>query len=108
MIKTLGELKIGDIFYLVNYEGGHISSIETKTVDSTLDIKTGRIVHYDTDTENNTCLGFKIKKEEFGETIISAYFETMVCSDKNVLYEMIENDKEEFLYNYKQMLLYLK
>lgn len=107
-MKTLGELKAGDIFYLINWEGGHISSIETKIVDSTLDIKIGRIIHYDTDKKNKTGLGFTIETNEFNESIIDSLYQTQVCSDKDVLYEVIENDKDEFIYNYQQMLLYLK
>lgn len=108
MVKTLGELKKGDTFYLINWQGGHISSIDTKVVDSTLDIKIGRIIHYDTDKKNKTGLGFTLETSEFNESVIDSHYETQVCSDKDVLYEIIENDKEEFMYNYQQMLLYLK
>ena len=108
MVKTLGELKIGDIFYLIHWQGDHISSIESKVVDSTLDIKIGRIIHYDTDKENKTGLGLTLKTNELNENVIDYHYHMHVCSDKNVLYEIIENDKEEFMYNYQQMLLYLK
>lgn len=109
MVKTLAELKTGDTFYLINWEGGHISSVDTKVVDSTLDIKIGRIIHYDTDRKNKTGLGFTLKTNEFNESVIDYYSgKLQICSDKDVLYEIIENDKEEFMYNYQQMLLYLK
>ena len=108
MVKTLGELKTGDTFYLIHWQGGHISSIESKVVDSTLDIKIGRIIHYDTDKENKTGLGLTLKNNELNENVIDYHYHMQVCSDKNVLYEIIENDKEEFMYNYQQMLLYLK
>lgn len=29
MVNTLGELKTGDTFYLIHWQGGHISSIES-------------------------------------------------------------------------------
>ena len=108
MVKTLGELKTGDTFYLIHWQGGHISSIESKVVDSILDIKIGRIIHYDTDKENKTGLGLTLKNNELNENVIDYHYHMQVCSDKNVLYEIIENDKEEFMYNYQQMLLYLK
>lgn len=108
MVKTLGELKTGDTFYLIHWQGGHISSIESKVVDSTLDIKIGRIIHYDTDKENKTGLGLTLKNNELNENVIDYHYHMQVCSDKNVLYKIIENDKEEFMYNYQQMLLYLK
>lgn len=108
MVKTLGELKTGDIFYIINWRGDHISSIDTKVVDSTLDIKIGRIIHYDTDKKNKTGLGFTLKTDEFNESVIDYHDGMQICSDKDVLYEVIENDKEEFMYNYQQMLLYLK
>ena len=108
MVKTLGELKTGDTFYLIHWQGGHISSIESKVVDSILDIKIGRIIHYDTDKENKTGLGLTLKTNELNENVIDYHCQMQVCSDKNVVYEIIENDKEEFMYNYQQMLLYLK
>ena len=108
MVKTLGELKTGDTFYLIHWQGGHISSIESKVVDRTLDIKIGRIIHYDTDKENKTGLGLTLKNNELNENVIDYHYQMQVCSDKNVLHEIIENDKEEFMYNYQQMLLYLK
>ena len=108
MVKTLGELKTGDTFYLIHWQGGHISSIESKVVDSILDIKIGRIIHYDTDKENKTGLGLTLKNNELNENVIDYHYQMQVCSNKNVLYEIIENDKEEFMYNYQQMLLYLK
>ena len=107
LVKTLGELKTGDTFYLINWRGDHISSIESKVVDSTLDVKIGRIIHYDTDNKNKTRLGFTIKTSELNESVID-YNYVHICSGKDVLYEMIENDKDEFMYNYQQMLLFLK
>ena len=107
LVKTLGELKTGDTFYLINWWGDHISSIESKVVDSTLDVKIGRIIHYDTDNKNKTGLGFTVKTSELNESVID-YNYVHICSDKDVLYEMIENDKDEFMYNYQQMLLFLK
>ena len=108
MVNTLGELKTGDTFYLIHWQGGHISSIESKVVDSALDVKIGRIIHYDTDKENKTGLGLTLKTNELNENVIDYHYQIQICSDKNVLYEIIENDKEEFMYNYQQMLLYLK
>ena len=70
LVKTLGELKTGDTFYLIHWQGGHISSIESKVVDSILDIKIGRIIHYDTDKENKTGLGFTVKTSELNENVI--------------------------------------
>ena len=107
MVKTLGELKTGETFYLIHWQGDHISSIESKVVNSILDIKIGRIINYDTDKENKTGLGFTVKTSELNESVID-YNYVHICSDKDVLYEIIDNDKEEFMYNYRQMLLYLK
>lgn len=104
-VKTLGELKTGDTFYLINWRGDHISSIESKVVDSILDIKIGRIICYNTDNKNKTGLGLTLKTNELNENVIDYHYQMQVCSDKNVLYEIIENDKEEFMYNYQQMLL---
>ena len=108
MVKTLGELKTGDTFYLIHWQGDHISSIESKVVNSILDVKIGRIIRYNTDNENKTGLGLTLKTNELNECVIYYHYHMHVCSDKNVLYEIIENDKEEFMYNYQQMLLYLK
>ena len=101
-------MKTGDTFYLIHWQGDHISSIESKVVDSILDIKICRIINYDTDKENKTRLGLSLKTNELNESVIYYHYHMQVCSDKNALYEIIENDKEEFMYNYQQMLLYLK
>ena len=74
MVNTLGELKTGDTFYLIHWQGGHISSIESKVVDSILDIKIGRIIHYDTDKENKTGLGLTLKTNELNENVIDYHF----------------------------------
>ena len=95
-------MKTGDTFYLIHWQGGHISSIESKVVDSILDIKIGRIIHYDTDKENKTGLGLTLKTNELNENVID-YNYVHICSDKDVLHEIIENDKDEFMYNYQQM-----
>lgn len=91
LLKTLGELKTGDTFYLINQRGDHISSIESKVVDSTLDVKIGRIIRYNTDNENKTGLGFAVKMSELNEIVID-YNYVHICSDK-----------DEFMYNYQQM-----
>ena len=84
-------MKTGDTFYLINWRGDHISSIEYKVVYSILDIKVGRIIHYDTDNENKTGLGFAVKMSELNEIVID-YNYVHICSDK-----------DEFMYNYQQM-----
>ena len=100
----LGELDKGDTFYLVKYDGNYISSIETKTVDSILNIKIGRIVHYDTDIKNKTSLGFTIENNKFGKTIIPVFYEMKVCSNKEDVLKLLEEDKEKFINNYNEML----
>lgn len=81
-VKTLGELKTGDTFYLINWRGDHISSIESKVVDSILDIKIGRIIRYNTDNKNKTGLGLTLKTNELNENVIDYHYQMQVCSDK--------------------------
>ena len=102
IVKTLGELKTGDTFYLINWWDDHISSIESKVVDSILDVKIGWIIRYNTDNKNKTGLGFTVKTSELNESVID-YNYVHICSYKDVLHEIIDNDKDEFMYNYQQM-----
>ena len=99
MVKTLGELKTGDTFYLIHWQGDHISSIESKVVDSILDIKIGRIINYCTDKENKTGLGFTLKTNELNESVIYYHYHMHVCSDKNVLYEIKNTGHGKFVVN---------
>lgn len=103
-MKTLSQLKEGDIFYLIEKDGGYISNIEKKTIDDFYDIKIGRIYHYDSDRKNKTARGFTVETTEFNDYITKAYYETYVCSDKNILITLIEKDKEKFLNKQSKLL----
>ena len=82
LAKTLGELKTWDTFYLINWRGDYIASIESKVVDSTLDVKIGWIICYNTDNKNKTGLGFTVKTSELNENVID-YNYVHICSDKD-------------------------
>lgn len=94
-METLGELKIGDTFYLIHWNGNHISTFETKTVQDIIDTKIGMNIYYG---ENINDI-FVIEFNKFKETVYKIYFETEVCSDKNVLLEMIDRNYKRVFYN---------
>jgi len=106
---NLGDLKANDIFYLINWEGSHISNIDICTVKDVLEIKIGRILHFTKNDDSEEFVhGVTIEFKEYNDQVATSYQCGEICSDKDVLYEILENDKEEFLYNYKQMISMLE
>ena len=94
-MKTLRDLQKGDTFYLIYQDGGFISSINIKTVNDTLDIKIGRIIHYYVD---DMMSGFTILKDEFDMNICKANcYEAIICSDKDTVIKLLDSDKEKYL-----------
>ena len=102
-MKTLGQLRVGDTFYLINYdEGNHISDVCEKVVSIINDIAVGKIVKY-LDAE---CIlhGITVTKEEFERTNATSHYLQAICSDKRRCIELLRDDKKSFLDNYSRMM----
>ena len=80
-MKKLGQLQVGDTFYLINYdEGDHISDVCEKVVSIITDIAIGKIVKY-LDAEG-ILHGITVTKDEFDSGI--TYVETMKMNLENL------------------------
>ena len=102
-MKTLGQLQVGDTFYVINYdEGNHIYDVCEKVVSIINDIAVGKIVKY-LDAEGDLH-GITVTKDEFENTDATAYYLVSICSDKERCLELLREDKESFLDNYSRIM----
>ena len=102
-MKTLGQLRVGDTFYLINYdEGDHISDVCEKVVSIIYDIAVGKIVKY-LDAEG-ILHGITVTKDDFENTNATSYYLQAICSDKRRCIELLRDDKKSFLDNYSRMM----
>jgi hypothetical protein len=105
-MKTLGQLQVGDTFYVIDYdEGKHISNVHERIVGIITDIAIGKIVKY-LDAEGDLH-GITVTKEEFENTNATAYYLQVICSDKERCLELLEEDKTSFLNNHNKLLTQL-
>ena len=101
-MKTLGQLRVGDTFYLINYdEGDHISDVCEKVVSIITYIAVGKIVKY-LDAEG-ILHGITVTKDEFQSTNATSHYLQAICSDKERCIELLKEDKKSFLDNYSRI-----
>ena len=106
-MKTLGQLQVGDTFYLINYdEGNHISDVCEKVVSVITDFTTSKIVKY-RDAEG-ILHGITITKDEFESTNAMSHYLQAICSDKERCIELLREDKASFLNNYSRIMSQLE
>lgn len=102
-MKKLGQLQVGDTFYLITYdEGDHIYDVCEKVVSVITDIAVGKIVKY-LDAEG-ILNGIAVTKEDFENTNATAYYLVSICSDKERCLELLREDKKSFLDNYSRII----
>ena len=102
-MKTLGQLQVGDTFYLINYdEGDHISDVCEKVVSIITDIAVGKIVKY-LDAEG-ILHRITVTKDDFDNTNATSYYLQAICSDKRRCLELLKKDKKSFLDNYSRII----
>ena len=102
-MKKLGQLRVGDTFYLINSdESNHISDVCEKVVSIIYDIAVGKIVKYlDADDILN---GIAVTKEDFENTNATSHYLQAICSDKERCLELLIEDKNSFLDNYSRII----
>ena len=106
-MKTLGQLQVGDTFYLITYdEGDHIYDVCEKVVSVITDISVGKIVKY-LDAEG-ILHGITITKDEFDNTDATSHYLQAICSDKRRCIELLREDKKSFLDNYSRIMSQLE
>ena len=102
-MKTLGQLQVGDTFYLINYdEANHISDVCEKVVSVINEIAVGKIVKY-LDAED-ILHGITVTKDEFDNTDATSHYLQAICSDKERCIELLREDKASFLNNYSRII----
>lgn len=105
-MKTLGQLQVGDTFYLINYdEGDHIYDVCEKVVSNITDITVGKIVKY-LDAVG-IIHGITVTEDDFENTNATAYYLATICSDKERCLELLREDKKSFLDNYSRIMTQL-
>ena len=105
-MKTLGQLQVGDTFYLINYdEGNHISDVCEKVVSVITDFTTSKIVKY-LDAVG-IIHGITVTEDDFENTNATAYYLATICSDKERCLELLREDKKSFLDNYSRIMTQL-
>jgi len=105
-MKTLGQLQVGDTFYVIDYdEGDHIYDVCEKVVSIITDIAVGKIVKY-LDAEG-ILHGITVVKDEFDNTNATSHYLQAICSDKERCLELLEEDKKSFLDNYSRIIAQL-
>ena len=105
VMKTLGQLQVGDTFYLIDYDDSkHISNVHEKVVSIITDVAIGKIIKY-LDAEGNIHgVTVTVTEDEFESTDASAYYLQKICSDKERCLELLREDKKSFLDNYYRII----
>lgn len=101
-MKTLGELKVGDTFYIINWyddniDNNIIDSIEKHVVSNINEISYGKCVKWL--DECGKMRGTTVIHGEGGLSICTSSYLTSICSDKEVVKDVIKQS----LKKYKEM-----
>ena len=99
-MKKLGELKIGDTVYFVSSDGCYITSVESYTIIDLTEIKENGIVIYYGDDK---CTMF-IDDENKNEYMCTTFTQKSICSDKEYLIYILENEIEMFKNEHKSII----
>lgn len=94
-MKTLGEINIGDTFYLIYYKEDYIYSVKKYSCTIINEILCGKIIKWFDDT--NYLMGVTIKKESYNLLEDSICYSTFICADKNRVIELLQENKDKFL-----------
>lgn len=106
----LSDLKEGDSFYLVNYNGWTIVSILKTKVEYYTNIKIGRIIHY-LDADGIDC-AFTLRGENYlDESVItyshSDFYKTKCFIKESDVIKELDNYKTEFNNRYNKLFMSL-
>ena len=105
----LGELKDNETFYIIYWEGGFIGHIKICTVKDTLNIKIGKIIHYiENDDEYKDVHGVTLEFNEYENEIAQSYYLAQMCSNKDLLIDLLKKDKSKFIKRQNRILRKIK
>ena len=105
-MKTLGELKIGDEFYLLHYNGGYCEFVEKHLVSIITEIKIGCIIKWL--DEDGDFHGFTIEEKEYNEEYCTTAYCTIVCANKEKANELLDNDYKNFMNKFNKNIKVLR
>lgn len=100
-MKTLGELKIGDEFYIVHYDGGHIYDIEKHIISIVNETKIGEIIKFF--DSRNDLISLSIEREDYGKTNTYAFYCALIASNKETVKLLLEDDMKLFINNVERL-----
>jgi len=99
-MKTLGELRVGDTFYLLHYDGGYCTFIEKHIVSIITEIRIGCIIKWiDKDGDIH---GFTLESKEYNQTDCTAAYCTIACASKERAKQLLDNDYRRFMDKYNK------
>lgn len=93
-MKTLGELRVGDPMYLIDWDGGFIDDVNQYTVGVIVEIAIGEVIKYI--DESGSLRAFTLEKEKYDMFETPAYYCGSVCSDREFLMGLLNKDKAKF------------
>lgn len=100
-MKTFGDLKVGDEFYLIEWEGCYIENITKRVVGIIKEIRIGIIIKYLDD--NGDLRAFTIENDELSKSEETVFYCTSACSDVEYLKILLEADKNKFDKRYNKL-----
>jgi len=101
-MKTFGDLKVGNEFYLISWEGGYIENITKRVVGIIKEIRIGIIIKYLDDAGN--LHAFTIENDELSKSEATVFYCTSACSDVDYLKILLDADKSKFERRYNRLL----
>ena len=99
-MKTLGELKVGDLFYLLHYDGGYCELIEEHMVGLITEIRIGHIIKWLDD--EGYVHGFTLETNENDKEDCTAAYCTIACASKERAKQLLNNDYKRFIEKYNK------
>ena len=99
-MKTLGELRVGDIFYLLHYDCGYYELIEEHLVGLITEIKIGSIIKWL--DEEGYIQGFTLEEKEYDKEYCTAAYCTIACANKEIAKQLLDNDYRRFMDKYNK------
>lgn len=104
-MKKLGELNIGDTFYVINRDsqGVFVTSVEKHIISDILTIKIGKIFKWNAD-EYGSVLGVTIVTINYGNTTAHMHYNSSICADKKAVEKILKLDKKKYMNHHNRML----
>ena len=107
-MKKLGELNIGDTFYVINRDpqGVFVTSVEKHIISDILTIKIGKIIKWKED-EYGGILGVTIVTNNYENTTAHMHYNSSICADKKAVEKILKLDKKKYMNHHNRMLSHI-